>query len=202
MLQAMSVRDILSFLRALPPTIKDSLMTTLSRSRKRGDMELYVELYKTHYNLKNNKEAIISSIRKGHRTVYEKIGELDKKSCGDAFLLTLSDPECVRILINICPEEHAKDPYPLIWSVRYGLTDTVRRLILAGADVRAKGDEAIRVASLRGSVDIVELLLMAGANPHTYNDHPLRMATKCGYTEVVRSLTNFSEAILCRELSA
>jgi hypothetical protein len=67
----------------------------------------------------------------------------------------------------------------------------VKYLVLeCGADVHARGEEALRVASFDGHLDVVQFLVECGANVHAEDDYALRAASTNGHLEVVEYLTN------------
>jgi hypothetical protein len=72
MLHNMSPKDIISFLRALSPAVKDSVMTRLSGSMRRADMALLVKIYKARFGLCNIVNVALHSARSGHTEVCKK----------------------------------------------------------------------------------------------------------------------------------
>ncbi|KAJ7291254.1 ankyrin repeat-containing domain protein, partial [Mycena rebaudengoi] len=64
----------------------------------------------------------------------------------------------------------------------------VRFLLDKGADIHARNNGALRVASERGYIWVVQLLLSKGADVQAGNNGALRAASKRGYTEVVQLL--------------
>jgi serine/threonine-protein phosphatase 6 regulatory ankyrin repeat subunit B len=69
-----------------------------------------------------------------------------------------------------------------------GRTDGVKLLLEVGADVHARGDWALCVASENGRTAAVKALLDAGADVHAQSDHALRYARWHGHTETVKLL--------------
>jgi hypothetical protein len=61
-------------------------------------------------------------------------------------------------------------------------------LLNAGANVHARNDEALRMASYNGHTDVVKLLLDAGADVHANNDLALRYAIEKKRADVVKVL--------------
>jgi Ankyrin repeats (3 copies) len=62
------------------------------------------------------------------------------------------------------------------------------RAVEAGADVHAKADYALQLASLDGRAESVKVLLKAGADVHVWNDSALRDASQNGHTDTVKLL--------------
>jgi ankyrin repeat protein len=77
----------------------------------------------------------------------------------------------------------------LIKSASHGDTEAVKRLLGEGADVHARWNFALRLASENGHVEVVKLLLSAGANIHAQEDAALLVARKNGHTETVKLLS-------------
>lgn len=63
-----------------------------------------------------------------------------------------------------------------------------KNLIKNGANIHARNESAIQVASKNGHLNIVKYLVENGANIHSDNEYALRMASVCGHLEVVRYL--------------
>ncbi|MFN4228179.1 MAG: ankyrin repeat domain-containing protein, partial [Candidatus Ratteibacteria bacterium] len=61
-------------------------------------------------------------------------------------------------------------------------------LIKKGADIHAKNDYALRLASKNGHLETVKFLIENGANIHADNDYALRWASNNGHSEVVKLL--------------
>jgi hypothetical protein len=69
-----------------------------------------------------------------------------------------------------------------------GRTETVRNLLVAGADVHAEDDWALRMAAERDHTKTVQVLLASGADVHAVNDWALRYAACYGYAQTVKVL--------------
>jgi len=80
------------------------------------------------------------------------------------------------------------DVHALRWAAEYGHTDTVALLLDRGANVHARGDDALCWAAENGYADTVELLLDRGANVHARGDYALRWAAENGHTDTVELL--------------
>jgi len=65
-------------------------------------------------------------------------------------------------------------------------------LLNAGANVHAKDNYALRLASINGHERIVELLLNAGANVHAIDNYALRVASTNGHERVVELLKKYA----------
>ena len=64
----------------------------------------------------------------------------------------------------------------------------VKLLVEAGADIHAKDDRALRLASNYGHLEVVKYLVGCGANIHAWDDGALRGASRNGHLEVVEYL--------------
>jgi ankyrin repeat protein len=67
----------------------------------------------------------------------------------------------------------------------------VKALLVAGADVHADGEAALRLAAGNGHTDTVKVLLEAGADVHAKEDWAVRWAAKNGHTDTVRLLNEW-----------
>ena len=66
-----------------------------------------------------------------------------------------------------------------------------RVLLDGGANVHARGDEALRRAAENGHADAVRVLLEAGADLHADEEAARRWAAKNGHTETIRVLNEW-----------
>ena len=84
----------------------------------------------------------------------------------------------------------AKDfNYCLDWASYYGHTATVALLLDRGADIHARDDAPLRLASENGHTSTVQILLLDhGANIHAWDDRSLRLASDNGHTATVALL--------------
>jgi hypothetical protein len=87
---------------------------------------------------------------------------------------------------------------PLYYAASFGLTEVVRYLLDAGADIEAHGGRGgatpLNIASFRGHYDVAKVLLERGADPHA-EDHygpwsAIEWARYNGHIRVVKLLTN------------
>ncbi|KAL8830923.1 MAG: hypothetical protein Q9191_001158 [Dirinaria sp. TL-2023a] len=91
---------------------------------------------------------------------------------------------------------------PLYYAASFGLTEIVRYLLDAGADMEARGGHGgatpLNIASYRGNYDVVKLLLERGADPHAVDHGGQRSAIHWAFfnhhREVFRLLTNSNNA--------
>lgn len=107
-------------------------------------------------------------------------------------------PECRAPVVSTLPPAPAPQPAhvnqptlstQLMDAIRNGRdASLVTTIIAAGANVRAKSDEALRVAASLGQVDVVRLLIGAGANVHARDDEAMRVAARLGHAPVVALL--------------
>ena len=98
------------------------------------------------------------------------------------------DKEEMRALLVAGADVHAQDDQALRGAAENGHTQMVQTLLAAGAKVHAKDDYALRCAALNGHMEAVKALLAAGASVHARGDWPLCMSALNGHTEVVKSL--------------
>ena len=70
---------------------------------------------------------------------------------------------------------------------RNGHVQVVKIVLENGADIHAREDEPLRVASEKGHTEIVKLLLQHGADIHAREDYPLRVASEKGFLLVFQS---------------
>jgi ankyrin repeat protein len=176
-LSNLSPRDALSFIKALSPAVKDSVMTTLRESRRKSDMETYVNIYRAKFDFENNLEAVQEAIRRGHRDVYEKIGKLDPETCGVALndAIDNGDMEHAALLVSIGADLDVDDG-AINYAVMSGNIDMVRLLLETAGYFTSSSSlldqYAIQSAALYGYADIVRLLLEAGSSLDADIDRP------------------------------
>ena len=80
----------------------------------------------------------------------------------------------------------------------YGRVGVASLLLAAGANVHARGDEALCNACWHGRVDLARLLIDAGANVNARGGEPLIQASLWGRHDIARLLID-AGAIRCRE---
>jgi hypothetical protein len=89
---------------------------------------------------------------------------------------------------KLSPKKQEKLDNRLMQEALDGRTETVRTLLVAGADVHAQNDGALRWAALAGHTETVQTLLAAGADAQAEDDWALRRAAYWGHTETLRLL--------------
>jgi ankyrin repeat protein len=102
-----------------------------------------------------------------------------------------------------CQDDKTKE-YPLHYAVRSGHRDILRRLLAAGANISAAGNNSqtpLHTAVTVGFADIVEILLNAGAERYiNYADpnglSPLDTAIQRGKTEILKVMLDTKKADL------
>jgi hypothetical protein len=94
----------------------------------------------------------------------------------------------VQFLLDAEADVHARDDLALRLASEEGYYKIVKLLLDAGADVHADDDYALRYASVEGHDKVVKLLLDAGADVHADDDQALRYASRNGHDKVVKLL--------------
>jgi len=92
------------------------------------------------------------------------------------------------VLLDAGADVHARDDLGLRLASWNGHAKVVKVLLTVGADVHAYDDEALQYASEYGHVEVVKVLLDAGANVHANDDSALRWASENGHLEVIKLL--------------
>lgn len=109
----------------------------------------------------------------------------------------------VQVLIPSVSTSRISQTPPLYYAASFGLTEVVRYLLDAGADIEVRGGYGgatpLNIASFRGHYDVVKLLLDHGANPHAV-DHgeqwsAIQWAGFNNHREVSKLLTNFRDGV-------
>ncbi len=77
----------------------------------------------------------------------------------------------------------------LVDTAKEGSVKGVSMMLSKGADIHARDDWALRLASFNGHLDVVKYLIEQGADIHADNDSALRWASDEGHLEVVKYLT-------------
>src|SRR5581483_2343648 len=76
----------------------------------------------------------------------------------------------------------------LFWNCENGHLSTVQYLVSIGADIHAKNNYAVRLASLRGHLSTVQYLASIGADIHASNDNAISWASSSGHLSTVQYL--------------
>lgn len=92
---------------------------------------------------------------------------------------------------------------PLYYAASYGLTEVVKFLLNAGADMEVHagrgGATPLNIASFRGHHDVAKLLLDRGANPHAVDRYArwsaIEWARYNGHTKIYKVLTESEDGI-------
>lgn len=104
----------------------------------------------------------------------------------------------VQLLIPNSTARQISQSPPIYYAASFGLTEVVRYLLDAGADIEAHGGRGgatpLNIASFRGHYDVAKLLLERGADPHA-EDHygtwsAIEWARYNGHSRLVKLLTN------------
>ena len=94
---------------------------------------------------------------------------------------------------------------PLQWAVFHGDTAEAKRLLKAGADVKAVnayGVDAMQLAADASNTELIELLLKAGADPNSPNpdgETALHLVARAGNLEAARMLLRSGAQVDARE---
>lgn len=94
----------------------------------------------------------------------------------------------VSLFIMAGADVRASNDHALRIASENGHTETVKVLMQAGAHVHAWDDQALRNACMNGHTKTVKVLLEAGADVHALHDHAMRIASEYGHTETVKVL--------------
>jgi ankyrin repeat protein len=182
-------REMYSYVKALPPTVRDSVLTTLRESMVRRHREIYIEIYKAHFNW-SIYDAVLHAAINGHIGVLKIMGQLYPKKLNSVLRARseMGDHGAVHLLLDAGADIHTMRDYALQKASIYGHHIVVRILLDAGADVHANKDWALRAASGVGHLEVVRILLEAGADVHAGHNEALQEAARNGHHEVVRIL--------------
>ena len=74
----------------------------------------------------------------------------------------------------------------LIEATEKGDLELIKYLVEQGADIHAKNDCALRLASYSGNIEIVKYLVEQGAEIHAKNNNALRWASENNHLNVVK----------------
>jgi ankyrin repeat protein len=99
-------------------------------------------------------------------------------------------------------ESNVWGEFPLHYAAAYGDFETVRWLLFAGADVKARTLKGVTVLHLADRPEIVRLLVMSGANVHAIDAQgrtPLHEAARSSPVEAVRILLAAGAAVNARD---
>jgi len=96
-----------------------------------------------------------------------------------------SEEEIIPLMDTLSPDDL------LIQSSEAGFLIGVKKALKMGADVHAKDDYALQMASFDGHLPVVKLLLKNGADVSRYNYYALRWATTNGHHDVVELLKEY-----------
>jgi len=107
-------------------------------------------------------------------------------------------PAWVQLLIPNASISQIFETPPLYYAASFGLTEVVRYLLDAGANIEARGGRGgatpVNIASFRGHYDAAKLLLERGADPHAEDRYGLWSAIEWarynGHRRVFKLLTN------------
>lgn len=66
--------------------------------------------------------------------------------------------------------------------------ERVQKLVLRGADVRAKDSVGLRYAVEKGEIELVELMIERGANVHVRDNFAIKMAAARGCEDTIKHL--------------
>lgn len=78
-------------------------------------------------------------------------------------------------------------------AARDGQAEIVEELLLAGVDVHAWEDVALRLAATNGEAETIKVLLNAGADVHAHGDEALEAARQKGHTEASAILKEWAQ---------
>lgn len=98
------------------------------------------------------------------------------------------DPPGVEAALAAGADVHARGDWALELASERGHLPVVRCLLAAGADARANSDGPLRRAARNGHHLVVDSLIAAGANVHANTEMPLRLASRKRHTSVVERL--------------
>jgi ankyrin repeat protein len=186
MLPHMKPAEIVNLLKALPPVVKDSVMTRLSSSKKLEHIKLYIEIYKARFGVS---DALRHAVERGHTDVIRKICQIDREACDRALIdaVWLSDKEVVRILLRSGADIHANNDRALLDAVLSRDLAIVRTLLDAGADPNADNGYTLSLAVDDNQIELVRILLEYGA---VSNDSVMLIANRVGNSEILSALTD------------
>jgi ankyrin repeat protein len=117
------------------------------------------------------------------------LGSLDIESLANVYQTNSALQDLVMRYLEIHDYALPGANNALIHAAERGKKHVVQFTLLAGADVHAEDDQALRLASLAGHADVLRVLLNAGADVHALNDEALRLASRHGHADVVQMCT-------------
>ena len=94
----------------------------------------------------------------------------------------------VKLLIDLGADIHAKNNQAIIMASYCNRLDIVKLLIDLGADIHAQNNQAIVDASMRGHLSVVQLLINSGADIHDQNNQAIVNASSYGHLHVKKLL--------------
>ena len=104
------------------------------------------------------------------------------------------NPQIVKLLLENGADACADNNLPICKAASISKTDndlvniSVSILVNYGADIHARNEYPLRVASKNNSFWLIKYLLENGANVRTHNDYPLRTISRYGFEEHVKVL--------------
>ena len=97
-------------------------------------------------------------------------------------------PENEEIYENPCAPKKFKAHQVILGERREIDAEVINELIKEGADVHARDDYALRLASEYGHLETAKFLIENGADVHARDDEALRWASERGHLEVIKYL--------------
>ncbi len=89
--------------------------------------------------------------------------------------------EIIKFLVSLGADIRAKNDYAVRLASENGHLEVVKYLVSQGADIRAKYDYAVRLASQKGHIEVVKYLVSQGADIKSENDCAVIYASRNGH---------------------
>ena len=99
-----------------------------------------------------------------------------------------NDIKELKRLLDAGADVRADNNHALICASQNARVELVSLLLKNGTNIHAWDDYALKSASYKGHVEVVSLLLKNGADVHDHDDYALYLASKNGHVEVVSLL--------------
>ena len=150
--------------------LPEDLVIEITIKLKQSDLKLLLTSKKLHFIYLRNKRWVTKNIVNSYNLIFTDLSNIlfiKNKKINEAKLINETE---------------------LIDAAKHGELENVKFLLENGADIHARDDHALSLASLIGHTEIVKLLIDHGADIHAWADDALKWASMYGHTEIVKLL--------------